>query len=50
MPAGPAAGEPQTEARPFPHGGAGVTRMAACANVMSLLLVAVLDVTACKSI
>jgi len=28
MPAGPAAGEPQTEARPFPHGGAGVTRMA----------------------
>ena len=28
MPAGPAAGQPQTEARPFPHGGAGVTRMA----------------------
>src|SRR5690606_8119180 len=28
MPAGPAASQPQTEARPFPHGGAGVTRMA----------------------
>src|SRR5690554_4742115 len=28
MPAGPAAGPPQTEARPFPHRGAGVTRMA----------------------
>src|SRR5690606_23913760 len=28
MPAGPAAGQPQTEARPFPHGGAGVMRMA----------------------
>src|SRR5690606_6474944 len=25
---GPAASQPQTEARPFPHGGAGVTRMA----------------------
>src|SRR5690606_36336563 len=28
MPAGPAASRPQTEARPFPHGGTGVTRMA----------------------
>src|SRR5690606_7117157 len=28
MPAGPAAGQPQTEARPSLHGGAGVTRMA----------------------